>query len=167
MVPRLSGPAVLLLLALGCHRAAEPATPAAEAPAPGDAPATAGTGEADAAAPAAKARPPGVVYRSELVRATARGPAYLLRQLAPEPHRIDGRFVGYRITEVFPDEPGLCDPCDLRAGDVIVAVNGTRIERPEHLFALFGQIDTMTELRVDRLRDGVGESRTYPILPDP
>ncbi|RMG99041.1 MAG: hypothetical protein D6705_04430 [Deltaproteobacteria bacterium] len=121
-----------------------------------------------AAAAAASTRPEGVVYRSELDRATARGPAYLLRQLGPEPHRIDGRFVGYRITRLFPDEPGLCsDPCDLHEGDVIVAVNGVRIERPEHLATLFEQLPSMTELRVDRLREGEGQSRTYRILPDP
>jgi len=157
--------AAALVALVGCHHATDPSPPAAAA----QAAAVTDAGAADeAAARPAPPRPEGVIYRSELARATARGPAYLLRELGPEPHRIDGRFVGYRITRVFPDEPGLCDrPCDLRPGDVIVAVNGVRIERPEHLAALFAEVETMTELRVDRLRDGRGETRTYRILPDP
>jgi hypothetical protein len=98
----------------------------------------------------AAARPENTIYRDELLRATAGGkPAYLLRELAPEPYRPRGAREGWIIGSVFPSDPGLCAPgCDLMPGDIILTVNGSPLERPEQLSELISQLESMTTLEV-------------------
>ncbi len=116
----------------------------------------------------APARPEDTIFRSELTRATHGGkPAYLLAQLGPEPYRPGNRFIGWKITSVWPDDPGLCGVgCDLAPGDVILAVNGKTLERPEQLSALLADLTTVDELRVKSLRDGKMRDRTYRVAED-
>lgn len=122
----------------------------------------------DQAAPAAVSRPENTIFRSELDRATHGGkPAYLLAQLGPEPYRPGNRFIGWKITSVWPADPDLCGlGCDLAPGDVILTVNGKTLERPEQLSALMADISTVDQLRVKSLRDGKMRDRTYMIAED-
>jgi type II secretory pathway component PulC len=115
------------------------------------------------------ARPPGAIYRSELRRATQDGSAaYLLGQLRPEPYRPQGRFEGWIITAVWPGDPELCEPgCDLQIGDVILAVNGSKLERPEDLADAMSRLDSLETLELRGMRDGQYFERSHPILPDP
>ncbi len=112
------------------------------------------------------ARPPGILYRSELERATQKGSAaYLLGQLQPEPYRPQGRFEGWIITALWPGDPDLCAPgCDLQIGDVILGVNGSKLERPEDLAEAMSQIETVEQLEVRGLREGQYFERSYPIV---
>ena len=114
-------------------------------------------------------RPPDTIYRSELMRATKGGrPAYLLAQLQPEPYRPRGAREGWRISSVFPADPGLCAPgCDLFPGDIILTVNGSPLERPEQLSALIAEIETMQTLDVRLVRDQKLHERTFAIVDDP
>lgn len=114
-------------------------------------------------------RPPRAIFRDELSRATGPGPAYLLRELGPAPFRHHGRFIGWEITQVFPDDPGLCVPgvCDLALGDVILGVNGHRLETPQDLSDAFAALPTWTQLRVQSLREGQRREVTYTIIDDP
>lgn len=115
------------------------------------------------------ARPPGAIYRSEVRRATQDGSAaYLLGQLRPEPYRPQGRFEGWIITAVWPGDPDLCAPgCDLQIGDVILDVNGSKLERPEDLADAMSKLDTLETLELRGMRDGQYFERSHPILPDP
>lgn len=119
--------------------------------------------------PPPRPRPPRAIFRDELERATAAGPAYLLRQLGPEPFRHQGRFVGWEITQLFPDDPGLCVPgrCDLALGDVILGVNGHRLDTPQDLSKAFDALPAWTQLRVQSLREGERREVTYAIIDDP
>jgi type II secretory pathway component PulC len=88
-----------------------------------------------------------------------------MRQLDPEPYRPAGRFQGWRINKVFPDDPTLCaGECDLRPKDVILTVNGSPLERPEQLSKLVEGIGEMAELEVRLIRDGKLHERTYAIV---
>lgn len=111
-------------------------------------------------------RPPNVIYRAEIDRATGGGkPGYLLRELAPEAYRPRGAREGWVIGSVFPNDPGLCaDHCDLYPGDIILTVNGNPLERPEQLSELMSQVETMTTLEVRLVRDGKLHERSYEIL---
>lgn len=113
------------------------------------------------------ARPPGAIYRAELRRATQDGSAaYLLGQLRPEPYRPQGRFEGWIITAVWPGDPDLCAPgCDLQIGDVILEVNGSKLERPEDLADAMSTLETLETLELRGLRDGQYFERSHPILP--
>lgn len=156
----------LVLFALACRP--EPKQTHAPDPEPPRDPATPATEPAEPGPPATRPRPPATIYRSELRRATHDGqPAYLLRQLAPEPYRPAGRFQGWQITHVYPDDPELCAPCDLRPGDVILSVNGNTLERPEMLMQLVSGLDEMQTLTVHRLRDGHATKVSYTIADAP
>ncbi|MFO0637491.1 MAG: hypothetical protein U0168_32100 [Nannocystaceae bacterium] len=169
-----------MLLAVACaRRQPPPRSPTADAPPPTsiDAPPPA-TAVPDVPqqppAPAAPddVTPRGTIARDDLDRALARGPGWLLRELAPEPERADGRFVGWRIGAVFPDAPELCAAgCDLRTGDVIVSVEGDRLETPTALQRLFERAAELSVLHVVRIRDGQREQLAFRIvaqpLPDP
>lgn len=116
--------------------------------------------------PTREPRPEGVIYRSELARATHGGrPGYLLGQLQPEPYRPRGSREGWVITTVFPKDPDLCMPgCDLFPGDVLLTVNGSPLERPEQLSALMEKLATADKLDVRLVRDGKLHERSYAIV---
>ncbi len=104
--------------------------------------------------PAVANRPPKTIYRSELERALAGGPGYLLYQLAPEPYKLSGKFVGWEITKLFPSDPELCAPgCDLEIGDVILSVNGDRLETPQAFSDFLTKLPKMRSLDVRSLRN--------------
>lgn len=109
-------------------------------------------------------RPPGIILRSELNRVAAKPPAVLLQHLMPVAYRPSGRFEGWTIQQVFPREPALCGQCDLHAGDIIVSVNGNRLERPEHLTSLLEALPDISVLEVDRIREGQRQQVQYRIV---
>lgn len=152
---------LFVLSALGCRPTAVHEAPDSQTSSPGP---------VDRAADrdAHPDRPPGAIYRDELVRATQGGSApYLLGQLAPEPYNPQGRFEGWIITRVWPGDPGLCSPCDLRVGDIILSVNGSKLATPEQLSNLLAEFDTIERIDVTGIRDRRFFERSYPILPDP
>lgn len=123
--------------------------------------------EADAGAESPTApRPARTIFRSELERALARGPGYLMAQLGPEPFRLDGQFVGWEITRVFPDDPDLCESCDLHVGDVILSVAGDPLQTPQALTGLLERLPTLPVLEVTRLRDQQREEVRYSLVED-
>ena len=125
--------------------------------------------EADEGKQASTPRPENSIYRSEIVRATQGGsPAYLLAQLSPEPYRPQGRFEGWVITRVWPSDTDLCAPgCDLYPGDIIMTVNGSRLETPESLSALLERMIEFETIEVSGIRNGEFYEHSYAILPDP
>lgn len=116
----------------------------------------------------AVATPAGTIAWEHVDLVAAQGPGWLLRQLEPVAHRPTGRFEGWRINAVFPDAPELCEGgCDLRTGDIILAVEGDALETPNAYSALFERAPTLVELRVLRVREGVREQVTYRITQRP
>lgn len=105
---------------------------------------------------------PGTIARGELDELLADGPAPILAMVVTEPYRERGRFVGFRIVSFTQGQP---TAIDLRPGDVILAVNGRRIERPEHYFEVFEALKQADQLSFDVRRDGVDQQLTYPIVP--
>jgi type II secretory pathway component PulC len=168
MRARSYGAVLIVACATACSRA--PAAPVAEEPDALDGAPLTETSLADepharVVPSAAPTRPPATIFRSELARATGGGrPGYLLAQLGPEPYRPTGRFQGWRITRVFPDDPELCRAgCDLHVGDIVVTVNGRFIERPEHLSELMASLDRTSALRVRFIRDGALVERAWSL----
>ncbi len=112
-------------------------------------------------------RPAHTIYRSEIHRAVGTGPAYLLRQLDPEPFRLEGRFMGWTIATVFPDDPELCAPgCDLAPGDVVLALQGRVIHTPDDLIAVLEALGSATTLTIDRYRANRRERVSFAIVDD-
>ncbi len=114
-------------------------------------------------------RPPGTIFRDEIERATHNGkPAYLLRQLALSAVRDQGRFLGWRIGELWPDDPAVCrDGCDLRTGDIVLKVNGQRLEQPDAVDKLMALIPKATQLEVELIRDGEIVRKSWAVVDAP
>lgn len=167
-VMRAASVPLLVLLTMGCRPSA--GTHATPEPDEDGGPSLSHAGDEDErAAPAGPERPAGAIYRSELIRATQGGaPSYLLAQLGPEPYRPQGQFEGWVITRVWPGDPQLCAPgCDLRVGDVILSVNGSKLQTPEELSNALAHIDELELIELVGMRDGEFFERSHPILPDP
>ncbi|GEM_PF-4274352 len=110
----------------------------------------------------------GGIYRSEIEEAThGYQPAYVLRELSPVAFTPRGRFQGWTIGRLFPSTPGLCGAdCDLKVGDVVLSVNGSRLERPEQFSTILEALKNADSLDLRIVRDGEMLEFNYPIVPD-
>jgi type II secretory pathway component PulC len=105
--------------------------------------------------------PPGAILRADLQAVLAAGPAALLQKVVTEPVRKNGKFVGFRLAEFTQGAPAAID---LRPGDIILLVNGRKIERPENYFQVFEELQVASELRFRLLRDNEVKTLLYPII---
>lgn len=116
--------------------------------------------EPPAADPAPEAS--GVIHRSELDRVLERGIGAFLGRLSTEPDLRDGRFVGFRVTELH--DTALFEGVDLLPGDTILEINGQGIERPEHAFTVWTALRVASELTIVVLRGEERREIRYAIL---
>lgn len=161
---------VLSVLACGCTASVQttaktpaPAPPAQPAPAPAPVaePSLEPAPEPVAAAP--NTLPPdgvlGVIDRQGLVVIIDQGLGRLFQRLKVSPFMQSGRFVGFQITALDPQ----WEISQLRTGDVITALNGQVVERPEQAMAAFERLRQADELVVDLLREGVPATLRFRI----
>ncbi len=112
-----------------------------------------------APAPEAEPLPPDEphVARSALLATLDRGPGAFLQELfrlaEVRPHTEGDAFMGWRIVELDADAGELAD-IGLSRGDVVVAVNGYQLERPEYLHALFVELRDAAAIVVEGERGG-------------
>lgn len=134
-------------------KAAPPAPPPPAAAAePDEEPAPAGYAAAKKPRPGyAGAR--GAIPRRDLLQFLDRNPAAFLRSVDSEPRFEAGRFRGWRIVSLFPGDPRFTD-IDVHSGDVVTRVNGLPIEQPDQFIAVWQELRTAHELRVELLRNG-------------
>lgn len=110
--------------------------------------------------------PSGTIKRSEVRQALNAGLGMFLQRVTfdvEHPVFRDHKFVGFRITEL--KGPGW-QTIDLKAGDVVTAVNGFTIERPEQAQQAFLSLAVASELRVDYERDNQPRSLRLGITDD-
>jgi type II secretory pathway component PulC len=96
----------------------------------------------------------------------SRGLGDFLGRLQVEPFAPGGRFRGWRVVTLRENDP-LWAGVDLAPGDVVTAVNGRKIERPEQALAVFQSLAVASELRVTYERDGARRELVYPIDDEP
>jgi type II secretory pathway component PulC len=101
--------------------------------------------------PPAPALLPGQIRRSELLRVLDEGPALLLSRVVTEPMLNAGKFVGFRI-KAFNGEPPKVPA--LEKDDVLLDLNGQKVERPEEFFAALTSLRKAKRLEVAVLRKG-------------
>ncbi len=99
--------------------------------------------------------------RAALDEVLAAGPAALLGMVETAPVQQRGQFVGFKIV-AFKDGPPTV--IDLRVGDVLLAVNGRRIERPGDYFEVFQALQTAEVLQLVVLRGARQQVLDYPIV---
>lgn len=149
-LPRARALILAAILGGGCPngRAAEPALeepapapePAAEAPAPDedDAPER-WSGDVE-------------IERAEVDEALERGPGAWLQEIEVEPHFEDDAFAGWELVDFETPDP--FEEIGLRRGDVVTALNGHGLERPEYLHAVFVDLRAASAIVVEGQRDG-------------
>ncbi len=110
---------------------------------------------ASASSPPVEAGPRAWVSRASVERALRRGLGRVLAN-ADVDASLDGarRFVGWRIVALHDEPDDMWKGVDLRVGDVVTAVNGFPIERPQQADRAFQSLRVSSEIRVSLLRDG-------------
>jgi hypothetical protein len=103
------------------------------------------------------------IGRGELNRVLDAAPGRFLAKIDSEPRFRDGRFHGWRLRAFFPGDPRFAR-VDLRPGDVVVRVNGQRLERPDDLFSVWTALRTARELVVELERDGTPRTLRWTIV---
>jgi hypothetical protein len=100
-------------------------------------------------------RPPGAgsISRAELNKVLDAAPGRFLQHVQTEPRFVDGRFRGWKLAAFFPGDTRFAG-VDLRAGDVVLGVNGHSIEQPEQLMEVWEALRFERVLVISLERDG-------------
>jgi S1-C subfamily serine protease len=98
-----------------------------------------------AVAPPGKGLRQGTIERAHLVAVLDAGPASFLRQLEVAPRLSGNQFVGWQLVQLI-DRSGPLHDVDLVPGDVLLAVNGQALSRPEQLTSLWDSLRTANEV---------------------
>lgn len=96
-------------------------------------------------APPSKGLRTGTIARARLVAVLDAGPAAFLRQLEVAPHMAGDRFVGWQLVQLL-DRSGPLHDVDLVPGDVLLAINGQPLSRPEQLQTVWHSLRTANEV---------------------
>lgn len=104
----------------------------------------------------------GSIERAELIPVLDAGLGRFLGGVNTEPNLEEGRFAGWRIVHLYPEDPRFAT-VDLLPGDIVTEVNGQAIERPEQAFAVWNGLRVADELHVAFLRDGQARELRFRI----
>ncbi len=109
---------------------------------------------------------PYTLKRSQ-VKEALKAPALVLQNVVLDydhPVFVGGKFRGFRVLEVRggPEWAAI----DLKTGDVVTAINGFRVERPESVGQAMETLVVASELRVDLDRDGEARALRFAIVDD-
>ncbi|NOY92359.1 MAG: hypothetical protein GXP55_14290 [Deltaproteobacteria bacterium] len=107
---------------------------------------------AEASAPEAPVSS-GEITRAALLPVLDGGLGRFLQGVETEPELEDGRFVGFRIARLYPDDPRF-RAIDLGPGDTILKVNGQSVERPEQALSVWNGLRVASELWIEYSREG-------------
>jgi type II secretory pathway component PulC len=105
----------------------------------------------------------GEITRSELEAYLDNGPHNLLINVEVEPVIDANTFRGFRIALIH-ETAGPVTGSGLRTGDIITAVNGTNIGRPEGFMSVWESLWNASHLDVDIIRDGRAQSLRWVIV---
>lgn len=109
--------------------------------------------------------PEGSLGRDEVVAIVDEGLGAFLGRVSLEPSLEAGRFRGFRVLSLQPDD--FWRDVDLQPGDVVLAVNGNSVEEPVRAFEVFESLRTAPRLEVTIERAGRTRQLTFPIVGEP
>ncbi len=95
----------------------------------------------------------GTIARAQLIAALDAGPGSILGHLEVTAEHDGDRFRGWRLVAVDPRNPPF-PGVDLAPGDVLIAINGRSIARPNELNDVWVALRTADEIVADLERDG-------------
>jgi PDZ domain len=123
----------------------------AEATAPRADPRTEPRAGSRVVAPPGKGLRTGTIARARLVAVLDAGPGTFLRQLEVAPRLLGDRFVGWQLVQLL-DRQGPLHDVDLLPGDVLLAINGKPLSRPDELQTMWDSLRTANEVTVQMSR---------------
>lgn len=103
------------------------------------------------------------IPRFQLIRIIEGGLGRVLQYLELEPYRVEGEFRGFRVLGSRLNTLA-GERIDLRAGDVIIALNGRSIERPELAMEAFEALRREEAIVVTLLREARREDLRIAIV---
>ena len=106
----------------------------------------------------------GTIDRTALMRVLDAGPAAYLKRFEVT-NAMDGdRFVGWQLVQLI-DKSGSLGQLDLVAGDILIAINGSPLARPDHLMKVWESLKVADKLVCDLLRGNGRFQLTFTIEP--
>lgn len=102
----------------------------------------------------------GALDRQGLLDVLGRSAGDFLRLIEIEHEADGGRFLGWRIVALPSTTPSWLD---VHVGDVVTAVNGMGVERPEDAQQIWEILQVASEIRIDLTRDGERRSVRVPV----
>jgi len=115
-------------------------------------------------APPGKGLRTGTIARDRLVAVLDAGPATFLRQLEVAPRLSGDRFVGWQLVQLI-DHTGPLHDVDLVPGDVLLAINGKPLSRPEQLQTVWDSLRTANEVTAQMSRGDTKLELRFTIEP--
>ena len=102
-----------------------------------------------------------IIPRFVIEAVQAEGPGRLLQRVPVMPFRSQGKFIGYQIVDLFPGEN--LQTNHVLPGDVVVRVNGRRVDRPEQFMRLFQDLHTWERVEIELLRGDIRKTVVFLI----
>ncbi len=115
-------------------------------------------------APPGKGLRTGTIERAKLIAVLDGGPGAFLRQLEVTPLMDGNRFIGWQLVQLLDRQGPLVD-VDVVPGDVLLAVNGRTISRPDQLQSVWDSLRTANELRAQLWRGEAKLELAFAIEP--
>ena len=115
-------------------------------------------------APVGKGLRSGTIARAHLVAVLDSGPGAFLRELEVTPRMDGNRFVGWQLVQLLDHQSPLVD-VDVVPGDVLLAINGQPLSRPDQLQTVWDSLRTANELTADLWRGPAKVTLRFAIEP--
>lgn len=106
----------------------------------------------------------GTIPRDRLVAVLDAGPAQFLRQLEVTPRLNGERFVGWQLVQLI-DHTGPLHDVDVVPGDVLLAINGKPLSRPDQLQSIWDSLRTANMVQAQLWRGDAKFTLDFAIEP--
>lgn len=115
-------------------------------------------------APVGKGERTGTIARARLLAVLDGGPGAFLRQVDVAPHMDGNRFVGWQLVQLV-DRTGPLVDVDVAPGDVLLAVNGKPLSRPDQLQTVWDSLRTANAITAQLWRGNAKFELQFAIDP--
>lgn len=115
-------------------------------------------------APVGKGMRTGTIQRDRLVAVLDAGPANFLRQFEVAPRMSGDRFVGWQLVQLV-DRAGPLVDVDVVPGDVLLAINGKPLSRPDQLQTIWDSLRTANAVQAQMWRGDAKFTLDFAIEP--
>lgn len=115
-------------------------------------------------APRGKGLREGTITRASLLAVLDAGPSSFLRQFEIVAAKQGDRFVGWELVQLLDPNSPLAQ-ADLLPGDVLLAINGKPLSRPDQMQAIWDSLRTANELKAQIWRGDAQLTLSFAVDP--